>query len=359
MKKFIDIHVPITACNLRCHYCYVTQMCKSNTEKVEFKYSPQHVGKALSAKRLGGKCLINICGLGETLIPKELIAFIKVLLDQGHYVMIVTNGVLSERFNEIAELSPKLLSRLMFKFSFHFLELKRLSILDVFFKNVEKMRQAGCSFTVEITPTDELEPYIDDIREICMSRLGALCHVTIPRKENHKAIPLLSSHTIDEFYKVWSVFDSELLNFKYSIWGVKRKEFCHAGEWTALLDLGTGLMTPCYNIRGQKQNIFQDVDKPIIFYPVGSGCKMPHCYNGHAFLALGDIPSINTLHYGKLRDRVDTQGRHWLNEDMREFLNERLEYNNDDEYTICQRLGFNYKKYYLLMENIFEKAIKR
>ena len=40
MKRFIDLHVPITNCNFKCHYCYVTQMCKDGTEKIQFTYSP-------------------------------------------------------------------------------------------------------------------------------------------------------------------------------------------------------------------------------------------------------------------------------------------------------------------------------
>jgi len=355
MKRFIDIHVPITSCNFKCHYCYVTQMYKGNSEKVQFNYSPEHVRKALSCERLGGECLLNVCGLGETLIPCEIVQYIKALLVEGHHVMVVTNGTLTERFKELERLDNELLSRLFFKFSFHYLELKRLDMFSVFFENVERMRKVGCSFTVEITPNDELEPYIEEIKTICMEQLGAFCHVTIPRKENDKIIPLLSNHNINEFYNIWSTFDSELFDFKKSIWGVRRTEFCHAGEWSGLLNLGTGIWTPCYNIRGQKKNIFEHIDQPIEFYPVGKCCKLPHCYNGHSFLTLGDIPEINTFHYNQTRDRLDIHGNHWLTPVVNEFYDERLEDSNNSHYTFKDSARFKFYKYSTLTKNIISK----
>ena len=54
--------------------------------------------KALSKERLGGICLINFCGGGETLLPPEIVKYIRVLLEEGHYIMIVTNATVSKRF---------------------------------------------------------------------------------------------------------------------------------------------------------------------------------------------------------------------------------------------------------------------
>ena len=358
MKRFIDIHVPISSCNLRCHYCYVTQMKKNNSEKVEFKYSPKQVREALSIKRLGGVCLFNLCGLGETLLPGVIIEYVRELLEEGHYVMIVTNGILTKRFEELASLDKELRKRLFFKFSFHFLELKRLHLFDTYFKNVRMMKDAGCSYTIEMTPSDELEPYIDEIKKILIENVGALCHVTIPRKESDKTIPLLSKHNIEDFYKIWSTFDSELLDFKKEIWGVKRKEFCHAGEWSGLLNLGTGIWTPCYCIRGQKKNIFENVEKNIEFYPVGTKCKMPHCYNGHSFLTLGNIPEIDSYHFNQVRDRVNNNGEHWLSDETNQFYNERLESQNKTKYTVKEKLIHKKYKYKTILKNVYYKLIR-
>ena len=40
--------------------------------------------------------------------------------------------------------------------------------------------------------------------------------------------------------------------------------------------------------------------KPIRFEAIGCKCTQPHCYNGHAFLTLGDIPELNTPTYASL-----------------------------------------------------------
>lgn len=355
MKRFIDIHVPITSCNLNCHYCYVRQMCKNNTEKIQFDYSPEYVAKALSKERLGGASLLNVCGLGETLLPKEILDYIQELLKE-HYLMIVTNGTITKRFEEISKWDFDLLKRLFFKFSFHYLELKKTNQMDIFFSNVKKMKASGCSFTVEITPNDELEPYIDEIKEICMKELGALCHVTIPRKENDDIIPLLSNHSFEEFCDIWSTFDSELFDFKKSIWSIKRNEFCHAGEWSGLLNLGTGIWTPCYNIRGQKHNIFSDISKPIPFHPVGKGCKMPHCYNGHSFLSLGNIPEIDTYRFNQLRDRTDIDGNHWLKPETNDFYHQRLNDGIDMDYTFKDKMNRKIYKSTIFVDNIVKKV---
>lgn len=355
MKRFIDIHVPVTSCNFKCHYCYVTQMNKNNTEKIKFRYSPKEVQEAFSIKRMGGICLLNICGLGETLIPKEIVEYIEVLLKEGHYVMIVTNGTLTNRFNEIAELDSLLLKHLFFKFSFHYLELKRLNLMETFISNVNHMKDVGCSYTIEITPNDELESYIEDIKQICVENFGAPCHVTIPRKENDKIIPLLSKHSIDEFYTIWSTFDSKLLDFKKMIWGVKRREFCHAGEWSGLLDLGTGLWTPCYSIRAQKQNFFSE---DFEFYPVGKHCNMPHCYNGHSFLSLGNIPEINTYHFDELRNRKCSDGTMWLSLEMEKFFNERLEESNSYRYSLSKQIHNYFIKNRIYLKNIINKVFR-
>lgn len=358
MKRFIDLHVPITACNFNCHYCYVTQMKKNNTEKVQFCYSPEYVRKALSKERMGGVCLFNVCGLGETLIPSEVLEYVKALLQEGHYVMIVTNGTLTNRFDVISKFDKDLLSRLFFKFSLHYIELKNKNMLETFSENVKKMKNCGCSFTIEITPNDELEKYIPELKAYSMDNFGALPHVTIPRKENDHIIPLLSEKTFDEFYSTWSSFDSELFEFKKSIWGVKRNEFCHAGEWSGLLNLGTGEWTPCYNIRGQKRNMFENIEKPFDFCPVGKHCCMPHCYNGHSFLSMGCIPEINTYHFSVLRDRTCTDGSHWLTPEVNEFFNTRLEDENSTDYSILQKIKFSEIKSTTFVKNVIKKMFK-
>ena len=87
----------------------------------EFRYSPDVVQRALAVERLGGICLVNMCGGGETLLPPQMTDYVRVILENGHYVTVVTNGTVSSRFAEIAAFPSELLSRLHFKFSYHYL----------------------------------------------------------------------------------------------------------------------------------------------------------------------------------------------------------------------------------------------
>ncbi len=322
VKRFIDCTYTATQCNLRCQYCYITQDNLWKNKLPRIRYSPERIGEGLSQLRLGGICHINICGLGETLIPPEMTDIIYNILKQGHYVMVITNGTISKRFEEIVKFPKEYLERLSFKFSFHYEELLRLNMLNQFFENIHKVYDAGASFSLEITPYDGLIDKIPEIKAICMQNVGALCHVTVARDASKFKIPILTSLTKKEYEKTWGVFDSEMFRFKMSTFGVRRKEFCYAGDWTAFLDLVTGILKPCYYTYGG-QNIFDDISKPIHFEAMGE-CHLSHCYNSHAFLTIGAIPELDTPKYIEMRDRVDEQGRHWVHSRMRDFLGTKL-----------------------------------
>ena len=333
MKMFIDTYVPVTTCNLRCHYCYITQRRLFSHKLPTFKYPSEVVSKALSQDRLGGVCHFNICGGGETLLPPEMTDYIRAILEQGHYIMVITNGTVSKRFDEIVKFPKEFLERLCFKFSYHYLELKQKKWLDRFFGNIQKVRNAGCSFSLELTPEDELIPLIDEISEVAKSKVGADCHVTVARDDASplKDKPILTNMSRTDYKKVWGVFNSDMFEYKLSIFGKKRKEFCYAGAWSAYINLGTGRMTQCYSNFARPQNIFKNPKRPIKRVPVGRYCNQPHCYNGHAFLTLGLIPEHESIVYSRIRNRVaDDIGSEWLNPRMNAFLSNKLKYANEE-----------------------------
>ena len=356
MKRFIDCYIPTETCNFRCHYCYIAQHRKFNNKVAKFEHTPEYIGKALSKERLGGICMINLCAGGETLIVEEVVDIIEAILKQGHYVMIVTNGSLTNRFEKIAKFPKELLNHLFFKFSFHYLELVRLKMMDRFFENVKMMKDAGASFTIEITPTDELETYIEEIKKVTMEKVGALPHITIGRKDSED-IPPLTEHDFSEYKKIWGQFDSEMFNFKSTIFGEKRKEFCYAGEWSVYMNLVTGNYMQCYCGK-RLGNIYENIDKPIKFMPIGCNCTQPHCYNGHAFLTFGDIPELKSPTYDKLRNRVCLDGTEWLTSDMKFFMQSKLVDENriyDDK----EKKKINNKNLrYLKLKNL-KKKIKK
>ena len=131
IKRYLDCYIPITTCNLRCSYCYIAQQGLFDSKPMKLDHSPEEIARALSPARMGGICCINLCAGGETLLAPQVIDIIRALLEQGHYVMVVTNGLLTQRFDELAGLTGELLRRLFFKFSFHYLELERKDAFGV------------------------------------------------------------------------------------------------------------------------------------------------------------------------------------------------------------------------------------
>lgn len=336
IKRYIDCYVPVTTCNLRCPYCYVTNHHLFKGPLPEFKYSPEHVRKSLSKERLGGTCLINFCADGETLLTPYLIDYVKELLLEGHFIMIVTNGTLTNRLKEYASLPSELTKHLFFKFSYHYLEFKKKNLFEQFFNNVRTVRDAGCSFTLELTPSDEAIPFIDDIKERALKELGALCHVTIARDEKDDSeLPMLTKLSKQEYIEKWGTFDSELFDFKLKLFEVKRKEFCYAGDWSILLDFLTGDTRPCY-FSPITQNIFENIDKPIAFQAIGPRCRSHYCYNGHSFLALGNIPSVVAPSYAEERNRICMDGTEWLRPEFKKFISSRL-FESNKEYSFYRK----------------------
>lgn len=328
IKRFIDCYIPTENCNFKCSYCYISTLDEFHHKTIEIEKSPEFIRKALSKERLGGTCMLNFCAGGETLLSKRIVPIVEELLKEGHYVMIVTNGSLSMRFDEILKFDKELFKRLFIKFSYHYLELQRLNLLDTFFDNVKKMKNANISFTVEITPSDEYVPHIEEMKRICKNAVGAIPHVTVARIENGD-IPIMTNLDKEHYLKVWKSFDSKLFDFKYKIFNEKRKEFCYAGSWSYILNLASGELKQCY--RGRViQNIYENLSEDIKSKPVGCYCPEPHCFNGHAFLAFGVIPELESPTFAEERDRDCEDGTKWLQDDMREFMNTKLKDSNNE-----------------------------
>lgn len=308
--NYIELVVPTWPCNFRCHYCYVGQHCNELERAAiqKFQYSPRQLATALSIKRLGGRAIVNFCAHGETLILPQNLEYIRAILDAGHFVMVVTNMTQTRAINELLSLPAEQLERLFFKCSFHWLELKRLGLLETFTNNVNNARRAGASITVEITPSDELEPEIPEIREYSMQHFGALPHITVARDENN-GYEILTKHTATEYQQIWGQFDSALFDYKMSIWGKPVREFCYAGDWMYSINLATGQINRCSSC-GEIGNLF--TDKKLPKNPACRNCPFPHCYNGHFWRLFGCLPGENAPTYNDVRDRICSDGTHWV-----------------------------------------------
>lgn len=274
------------------------------------------------------------------MLAKEVVEYARAFLEEGHYVMIVTNGTLSKRFDDFASFPDHLKKHLFFKFSYHYLEFKKRGLFDVFFDNIRKVRDAGCSFTLELTPSDDMVPYIDEIKQRAIAELGAPNHVTIARDERTKnKLPMLTQLSRQDYIDTWKTFGSALFDYKLTIFGHKRKDFCYAGDWSFCVNLATGKMKQCYRTY-YRTDIFKDISGPIPFRAIGNCCKEHHCYNGHSLIVLGDIPSQSTPTYAELRNRQSLDGSEWLQPEMKTFMSSKLKESNT-EYTLWKKIKTN------------------
>lgn len=335
IKLLILCLIPNQKCNLKCEYCYISQL-EAWEEPEKMKYSPEYIAKALSRERLGGTCLINLTGNGETLIQPEIVDLTKELLKEGHYVEIVTNGTMTKRIHDILDQPKEQLARLFFKLSFHYKELKRLGIMNLFFANVQAIHKAGASFTLELLAYDGIEKDIEDIKAVCLQNAGAICQATIGRN-HHKDATLLSAHTRNEFTNVWQSLDSPMMKFKLEMLDVKRREFCYAGAWSMYLNLYTGEAQPCY-WQPYNQNIFEDLNKPIRFEAVGRFCTQPFCINAHAHMTWGLIPELKTPTYDIMRNRKMANGDEWLTKECKTFFQTKLIQSNNEYSTLQKKI---------------------
>lgn len=329
-KRFINCYVPTQACNFQCSYCYIGQKKTFDNMMFHCEYPLEIMKKATSIQRLGGVCIFNLCAGGETLLSSDVIPVIRMLLENGHNVSIVTNGTISSSIDEILNFPIQLRTLLYFKFSFHFFELKKRNNMDVFFKNVHKIQDAKISFSIDITPCDELVPFISDIKEIFEREMnGAMPHISVARDTTTNELKILTKMAKEEYQKVWSVFNSAKFDYKISEFLRPHKEYCCAGNLSFSLELATGNCRICDGAPNPKEmdfyNLYEKPEEKIPFVEIGNQCKTAHCYNCHALLTLGTIPELATPTYTQMLDRIDKDGNHWLTEEMRKFYSYKFE----------------------------------
>lgn len=339
IKRFIECLIPVTACNLKCGYCYVIQRDNRKNKMAQLKYSPEQIGKALSKERWGGVCYFSICGAGETTLQKGLEDIVLEILKQGHFVNITTNGTIGKRLDDIIFKVAGYVDHLQFAFSFHYLELVHLGLVDTFFENVNRMRDIGASILVQINLCDEYIPHLNEIKRLCIEHVGSMPQVAATRKEERglQKIELLTEHTQQEYVNYGKSFNSPLFNFTMKNFNVKRREFCYAGDWSGTLDLSTGILRRCYSSYIH-QDIFKNPNEKIRFLAIGNCCGSPFCMNSSHFMSLGVIPEIDTPTYVELRNREEAN---WYNSTMKEFANTKLADSND-QYSALKKVYSNF-----------------
>ena len=332
IHKFIDFNMHgTTTCNFHCDYCYVwRQLGFENNTVLSENHTAKDIRKALTKEILGGTCFINMCARGETFLSKEIIELAYELLDEGHFVSIVTNGTVSANIQRILDFPEEYQERFFFKLSFHYLELEKRNLFETFWSNVDKIKKSKCSYTLEITPYDGLVDRIPEIKHMFDEKAnGAMPHISFARDSTKQDYDILSEYNLDKYAEIWGQFGSKMFELKNRHYGEKITQFCYAGQWSYLVNTYTGDVKACYR-QPALTNIYADNYKGFPEKPVGHNCPMAYCYNNHAFMAWGSIPSIREYTYLDMRDRVDRDGNHWVKYPMSEAMSQKLNLWNYD-----------------------------
>ena len=321
LRYFISVSVPVEACQLHCEYCYIGQNGGFHKGE-EIPPTANYIRAALSKKRLGGIALINFCGAGETLLYPKLFDIILSLLEEGHYISIITNCLLDKAVHQYISLKKCFAERIFFKCSLHYRQLKQNNMLNKFARNVKSIAQSYASFSVEMVPEDELIDEIDEIKQYSIENFGALPHLTIARDEQKEDIPIITKLTNKDYVKVWNEFHSSMFEMKMRQ-RVKHKEYCLSGKNSFMFSLDDGVCYTCPY--GEKLgSIYADIDKKINFQPVGYACERPFCINDHAYIALGLLVDIEECSYMENRDRITIDGKHWVKEPVASLFGQKI-----------------------------------
>lgn len=360
IKYAITANVPGTMCNLRCKYCYISNCVdESHLIKPQYDYPLETMIKAFSPKRLKGLAEITVISGGETLIDNTVIPFIHGLLKQGHVVTVVTNLTLNEKIDQLLDFPEQYLKRLIVKGSLHWLELKRLNKIDDYFNNMNKVLKKGASSYPFLVVSDDYMPYLDEIKQTCLDRIGAVPHCTpsmvYDEKDDIKRDGKLktSPECTTEFVKyIDEQFNSRIFDTSVRFLDVDVKQvFCYAGEWSFGVDLRSGAMVKCHACKPEA-NFYKHLNKLPKLLPIGNNCQIANCALQYNFVSEGIIPEVQgLLSYGAMLDRPEL-----INEEVRKLLDFkytdfRKQYSKEKQEKISQKVKKKFESNNISLKN--------
>lgn len=325
IKHYIQSDITGCGCNLTCSYCYLRQGNYAQTRKKSvFKY-PMHVmRKAVSTERLEGSCFFNITGDGETLYPEEVTDLVVMLLEEGHYVEVTTNGTLTRRIRRMIERIKGIgkLENLHITFSFHYMELKAKNLLDVFFDNISYVHMEGCSLHITMILGEEIsEKTAGEIKDISLRKLGVYPQVAIARKENADGTFGVCTDLSDEnYFQMGKGFDSKLFELNCREFNNRRSEFCYAGDWTFGVNFSTGHCWQCLSNDTNASNFFENIDAKPELKAVGYRCNRAYC-SCCSFQAWGIMPEHKEMTLLEIYDRPEAG---WVKGNIKEVFTQKL-----------------------------------
>jgi organic radical activating enzyme len=307
ITKYIHAIQPGNVCNLGCEYCYVSAKTTGARDKnTSFNYPLEQIAKAISKERLGGYAFITYVGGGETILPKQSLQLIKLFLEEGHFLNnIVSNMTLRPQLEELLAFPKELLERVSFTISMHWLELKKKNLLDVFFENINKLKENNITFHANMCVSPKEIPHMEEVKTICLEKMGLLPNIGFAH-DAKSGWKLYSSITPEDIACIEKLFDMpQAKSSKHNIYDDLAKDFCYIGDWGFIFNLETGTISACFD-SPTMQNIVKDISKPIKFEAIGC-CSTSHCTMGPAFQTFGFVPKYDKFiptYYDFYTDRV-------------------------------------------------------
>jgi MoaA/NifB/PqqE/SkfB family radical SAM enzyme len=248
LRKIVWGVIPAGGCNLRCSYCYIGD---KTIRPAAYKYSVARMLEGLHPKRFGGPILLAGTGDGETFLWKDIVPFTEGMLSYGHAVCYITNMTITPVITKFCAFDDEFRSRLAIKASMHFLELKRKNLLTVFFSNLRMLKSAGISIAILLCISKTYLPYLREISDLCKKELGILPIAGMSRSYDVAGGKLDTNYSSEDEVLVYETCDCRQWEMQKHIYGTKRTEFCHSGEYALSLDLGTGDYTKCWGHSGK------------------------------------------------------------------------------------------------------------
>lgn len=96
---------------------------------------------------------------------------------------------------------------------------------------------------------------------------------------------------------------------------------CKAGEKGCFIDLQSGVVNRCV-FHENIANLYDD--NSLDFNAVKNECKINYCFNCHVYAPLGILNSFDCPTYYKIRDRLCSDGTHWIKEEMKRFIDTKI-----------------------------------
>lgn len=316
--KHFSCEVGSCVCNLNCSYCYVNFQNSNLKHNMQFSHTIPFIIKALSRKRLGGRAYFNMCGEGETLLKPNYIKLVYGLLKEGHFVGVITNGTVTQKLEELIAFPEEMKKRLLVQFSCHYLELKRQNMLDVYFKNVNLVRNGGVSVSLTMPGSDEYIPYKSEIKKCFLDKAGVLPVISAIRSEARpgEGFPLGSKLSWKEYYSVWEEFSSRSLEMRNNTLG-KFTEQCYSGINSGWINLQTGELRSC--CPGQRvDNIYNDIKQKINFWEEPHCCEDGYCSHNGMFLSGRLSQNVQLPTWYEMFSKEDKNGNSTFVGQMRE-----------------------------------------